>query len=149
MRRWITLAAALLTLLAACGDDDAGEGTTATPAIATTTAGSTGPEGTAEAPPGPQAVTFPTADGLTLEGTLYAAGSTWVLLAHMRPADMTSWFDFALAAQQAGYTALAYNNRGYGASDAGGPLDVGADALAAFAMPAPAERRPSSSSGPR
>ena len=51
----------------------------------------------------------------------------------MYPADMTSWFDFAAAAQEAGYTALAYNNRGYGASDAGDPLDVGADALAAFA----------------
>jgi pimeloyl-ACP methyl ester carboxylesterase len=53
----------------------------------------------------------------------------------MYPADMTSWFEFAAAARQAGYTALAYNNRGYGGSDAGGDaLDVGADALAAFAF---------------
>jgi pimeloyl-ACP methyl ester carboxylesterase len=47
---------------------------------------------------------------------------------------MTSWFEFAAAAQQAGYTALAYNNRGYGASDPGDPLDVGADAAAALAF---------------
>ena len=72
---------------------------------------------------------------MTLEGRLYPAGPTWVLLAHMYPADMTSWFAFAAAAQQAGYTALPYNNRGYGGSDpAGDALDVGADALAAFAF---------------
>jgi pimeloyl-ACP methyl ester carboxylesterase len=79
-------------------------------------------------------VTFATADGLTLQGRLYPGGTTWVLLAHMFPADMTSWFDFAAAAQQAGFSALAYNNRGYGGSDPGSPLDVGADAAAALAF---------------
>jgi pimeloyl-ACP methyl ester carboxylesterase len=132
MKRWIALAIALLTLLAACGEDGADEPTT-TGAISTTAPGATSTDGITVAPMGRQGVTFSTADGLTLEGTLYPAGSTWVLLAHMYPADMTSWFDFAAAAQEAGYTALAYNNRGYGASDAGTPLDVGADALAAFA----------------
>ncbi|MBP1633026.1 MAG: hypothetical protein H6Q11_1314, partial [Acidobacteria bacterium] len=85
------------------------------------------------APVPPQEVTFPTADGLRLEGRLFGTGPTWVILAHMRPADMASWFDFAQAAQEAGFTALAYNNRGYGDSDPGDPLDVGADARAAFA----------------
>ncbi len=132
MKRWITLAIALLTLLAACGDDAADEPTT-TGAISTTASGATSADSITVAPMGRQGVAFPTPDGLTLEGTLYPAGSTWVLLAHMYPADMTSWFGFAAALQEAGYTALAYNNRGYGASDAGDPLDVGADALAAFA----------------
>jgi pimeloyl-ACP methyl ester carboxylesterase len=136
MKRRIALAAALLTLLAACGDDAAGEATTTTtPASSTTAASSSsGPDNSITvAPVPPQDVTFTTADGLTLEGRQFGTGPTWVLLAHMYPADMSSWFAFAAAAQQAGYTALAYNNRGYGASDAGDPLDVGADALAAFA----------------
>ncbi len=137
MKRWIPLAVALLALLAACGDDAVDETTTATSAAGdTTTTTAPGSDNSITAAPvGPQEVTFPTADGLTLEGRLYAAGSTWVILAHMFPADMTSWFEFAAAAQQAGYTALAYNNRGYGGSSAtDGPLDVGVDALAAFAF---------------
>ena len=115
----------LLTLLTACGGDG-GAATTTTTAGATTTAA---------APGAPRDVAFPTADGLTLEGRLFPAGSEWVLLAHMYPADMTSWFEFAAAAQEAGFTALAYNNRGYGGS--GGTkdlIDVGADALGAIAF---------------
>jgi fermentation-respiration switch protein FrsA (DUF1100 family) len=57
----------------------------------------------------------------------------WVVLGHMRPADMTSWFDFAAVAADQDLTALTYNNRGYGAS--GGvreEYDVGTDALAAI-----------------
>jgi len=146
MKRWIPLSALLALLVAACGDD-AAEPTTTTAAASTTAASTTAAPTTATttttgptnsitvAPVPPQDVTFVTADGLTLEGRLYPAGATWVVLAHMLPADMTSWFDFAAAAQEAGYTALAYNNRGYGASDGGeGPLDVGADALAAISF---------------
>jgi pimeloyl-ACP methyl ester carboxylesterase len=139
MNRWIPLVFALLALLAACGDDGGATVSTAA-AVSTTTTGATtstapGTSSTTAAPMGPQDVSFPTADGLTLEGRLYPAGPTWVILAHMLPADMTSWFEFAAAAQQAGYTALAYNNRGYGGSDAGSEsLDVGADALAAFSF---------------
>jgi len=138
MKRLVSLCALLALLLAACGDDAAEQATTITAAPTTSGAGPAGTTTTAGTTTRPapvvQMVTFPTADGLTLEGRLYPAGPTWVVLAHMFPADMTSWFDFAAAAQQAGHTALAYNNRGYGNSDPGEPLDVGADARAAIAF---------------
>ena len=140
MKRWIALLATLAILLAACGDDDGAPATSTSGAAPTTTgaAPTTVPgsdNSITPAPAGPQEVAFPTPDGLTLEGTLFAAGSTWVILAHMFPADMTSWFEFAAVLQAEGYTALAYNNRGYGESDAAaGPLDVGADALGALAF---------------
>jgi hypothetical protein len=135
MNRWIPLALALLVLVAACGDDGGGTAGPTTVIPATTTGAAADSAGSTAAPQPPREVSFPTADGLALEGRLFPAGPTWVILAHMYPADMTSWFEFAAAAQQAGYTALAYNNRGYGGSDAGGEsLDVGADALAAFSF---------------
>jgi pimeloyl-ACP methyl ester carboxylesterase len=141
MKRWVPLCALLAILFAACGDDAAepapttaaGSTTAATTtAASTTTPAATTTTGAAIQPP--RDVAFPTADGLTLEGRLFPAGATWVILAHMFPADMASWFEFAAAAQQAGYSALAYNNRGYGGSDPGDPLDVGADALAAISF---------------
>ena len=137
MKRWIPLFAALIVLLAACGDDASGE-TTATTGAASDTTQSTGAGNSITAAPAPlQDVTFPTADGLTLEGRLYNTGSpTWVILAHMYPADLNSWLAFALALHEAtGYSVLAYNNRGYGNSQGSRDLiDVGADALAATAF---------------
>lgn len=149
MKRLISLCALLALLLAACGGNDAGTTTTAasttsaaasttapapttTTAPVTTTTAATTTTGAAVWPP--QEVAFPTADGLALEGRFFPAGPTWVVLAHMFPADMESWFEFAAAAQAQGFSALAYNNRGYGNSDPGEPLDVGADALAAIAF---------------
>lgn len=139
MKRWIPLCTLLALLFAACGGDAAGTtttaaGTTTTTSTAAASTTTTAAATTTTAPPPPREVTFPTADGLTLEGRLYPAGPTWVILAHMFPSDMESWFDFAAAAQAQGLSALAYNNRGYGNSDAGEPLDVGADALAAIAF---------------
>jgi len=130
MERRLALCVALAALLAACGGE-VSSGTT------TGGASSTSPDGgasTVAAATAPRDVRFPTPDGLNLEGRLFPAGPTWVLLGHMRPADMASWFDFAAVLQQAGYTALAYNNRGYGNSDDGAPLDVGADAQGALAF---------------
>jgi len=85
--------------------------------------------------PGREPVRFETGDGLSLEGARFGRGPVWVVLGHMRPADMTSWFPFAQLVADAGHTALAYNNRGYGAS-AGVATEyrVGADALAAIAF---------------
>jgi len=141
MKRWIALFATLIVLLAGCGEDASGESTATTGAASSTTQGTTSGGSTtttaapATIPAGPETVHFPTTDGLTLEGTVFPAGPTWVLLAHMYPADMTSWFEFAAALQDAGYSALAYNNRGYGASEGGRDLiDVGADARAAAAF---------------
>jgi pimeloyl-ACP methyl ester carboxylesterase len=72
---------------------------------------------------GPWAVTFETADGVTLGGTLFGTGTSGVVLSHMYPTDQTSWHPFAEAVAAEGYMALAYDFRGYGAS-ASVPKDV-------------------------
>jgi pimeloyl-ACP methyl ester carboxylesterase len=82
----------------------------------------------------PESVWFRTDDGLTLEALRYGRGPVWVVLGHMRPADMGSWNAFATAAAGAGYTALTYNNRGYGDSEGTAEeYRVGLDARAAIA----------------
>jgi hypothetical protein len=40
-------------------------------------------------------ITFKTEDNKTLDCRLFGSGSTAILLAHMRPSDQTSWFEFA------------------------------------------------------
>ncbi|MBN2114670.1 MAG: alpha/beta hydrolase [Acidimicrobiia bacterium] len=136
MKRRLALCVALTAVLAACGGgaSDGIPGTTSTTGGAAATTSTTPGNSITVAPFGPQDVSFATPDGLNLEGRLFPAGPTWVLLAHMRPADMASWFEFAAVLQQAGYSALAYNNRGYGNSDEGDPLDLGADAQGALAF---------------
>lgn len=67
-------------------------------------------------------VTFRTQDGFVLEGTLFGSGSKAVVLAHMYPADESSWFDFARRLEDHGYLALTFNFRGYGKSQ--GDKDV-------------------------
>ena len=94
----VLLCAALL--ISACGSDPAPESTT----------GDSAPD------PGRE-TSFVTADGLTLEGRLFGSGDEYVILAHMRPADMASWFDFARVLADQGYTAMTFNFRGYGESD--------------------------------
>lgn len=153
MRRHLSVSMVFALVVAACGGDgEPAETTTTSPTsstagiTATTTSAAPGPAGqptTTEAAvttgaaattaPSPGPVTFTTSDGLTLEGRLFPAGSTWVLLGHMRPADMTSWFDFAQTLASEGFTALAYNSRGYGESEGDG-FDVGVDARAAVAF---------------
>lgn len=90
-----------------------------------------------------EAVRFETADGLSLEGIRFGRGPVWVVLGHMRPADMTSWFDFAEEVAAGGHTALAYNNRGYGASEGVAEeyrVDLDATAAIGFARSGGAER---------
>jgi len=77
------------------------------------------------------ALTFPTADGLTLEGRRFGSGADFVVLAHMRPADMDSWFGFAASLAADGHSALAFNFRGYGASEGSG-FAVDVDVVAAI-----------------
>src|SRR5688500_3597924 len=57
-------------------------------------------------------VSFPAADGVRLEGRLFADGSSAVVLSHMRPSDQTSWFRFAGRLAAAGYLVLRYGFRG-------------------------------------
>jgi len=64
-----------------------------------------------------QAMSFPTADGLTIHGHLFGEGETLVILCHMRPSDQTSWYGFAEELAKAGYSALTFDFRGYGESE--------------------------------
>jgi len=70
----------------------------------------------ASAGPAPRAVTFRTADGVTLRGRLWPGGSTAVVFSHMFGTTQSIWYDLAgrLAAQ--GYTALTFDFRGVGDS---------------------------------
>ena len=61
-----------------------------------------------------------TEDGLVLEAERFGTGDTFVILAHMRPAEMDSWFSFAGLLAGEGYTAITFNFRGYGNSEGAG-----------------------------
>jgi esterase/lipase len=63
-----------------------------------------------------QAVSFQTADGVTIHGHLFGDGEKLVILSHMRPSDQTSWYGFAEELAKAGYSALTFDFRGYGES---------------------------------
>jgi dienelactone hydrolase len=60
-------------------------------------------------------VTFPSSDGVKLSGRLFGpdAADAGVVLAHMLPADQTSWYAFAERLGDAGYRALTFDFRGY------------------------------------
>ena len=80
-------------------------------------------------PPGSKPVSFESPDGVGLEGRLFpsvdggAEGSPGVVLVHMLPADQRSWFPFAERLASEGYTALAFDLRGYCPGGAGGCSD--------------------------
>ena len=65
--------------------------------------------------PGSRPVSFTTDDGVDLEGRLFEAegASAGVVLAHMRPADQSSWFEYADALADDGYRTLTFDFRGY------------------------------------
>jgi pimeloyl-ACP methyl ester carboxylesterase len=65
--------------------------------------------------PGSSPVTFDATDGVELEGRLFEArgASAGIVLAHMRPADQSSWFDYAETLADDGYRTLTFNFRGY------------------------------------
>jgi len=63
-------------------------------------------------------------DPITLDGRVFGAGPTGVILAHMRPADQTEWFPFATELAATGeFTVLTFDFRGYGASTGGKQFD--------------------------
>lgn len=71
-------------------------------------------------------VTFTTDDGVTLLGRLFGgqnSGGAGVVLAHMYPADQTSWHDYARRLADEGYVALAFDFRGYGESGGSRQID--------------------------
>ncbi|MGA7802116.1 MAG: alpha/beta fold hydrolase [Gammaproteobacteria bacterium] len=64
-------------------------------------------------------VHFRTADGGTIDGTLFPAGKALaVVLAHGAVFDKESWYPQARRLQQSGVTALPFDFRGYGNSSA-------------------------------
>lgn len=68
------------------------------------------------------AVTFEASDGVKLAGRVFGddnAGAG-VVLAHMLPADQTSWYAFAERLGDAGYRALTFDFRGYCPGGGGG-----------------------------
>ena len=73
--------------------------------------------GPASPPPssGSRAVRFEAPGGVELQGRLFEAdGATaGVVLAHMQPADQSSWFDYAESLADDGYRTLTFNFRGY------------------------------------
>jgi len=133
MKRLIPMLIALALVAVACGDDG-GSGPGATTAAPTEIPSpSDNSAGSAPQTGASFAVLFTTADGLALDATVYPAGSDWVVLAHMRPADKTSWIELATLFQNEDYSVLAYNNRGYGESDGDRePFDLLIDAAAAL-----------------
>ena len=62
-----------------------------------------------------EAVTFTTSDGLELAGRIFGphGATAGVVLAHMLPADQSSWFEFADRLGGLGYRALTFDFRGY------------------------------------
>ena len=76
------------------------------------------------------AVSFRSSDGVLLAGRLFGpeAATSGVVLAHMLPADQSSWFDFAARLGEQGYRALTFDFRGYcpggNAGCAGGSKDI-------------------------
>jgi len=68
------------------------------------------------------AARFATADGIELVGDVRGEGTAGVLLAHMYPADRTSWSEFAELLAQEGFHVLAMDFRGHG--DSGGTRDT-------------------------
>ena len=61
------------------------------------------------------AVTFDTADSVTLAGRLFgpASATSGIVLAHMLPADQTSWYPFAERLAGQGFRVLTFDFRGY------------------------------------
>ncbi len=67
-------------------------------------------------------VSFTTEDGLVIRGRLFGQSDVGVALAHMYPADQTSWWQFAELLAKEGYMALAFDFRGY--RESGGDRNI-------------------------
>jgi pimeloyl-ACP methyl ester carboxylesterase len=71
---------------------------------------------------------------VTLDARVFGDGARGVILAHMRPADQSSWFEFATELAATGdFTALTFDFRGYGESTGDKRFDrVDTDVAAAY-----------------
>jgi pimeloyl-ACP methyl ester carboxylesterase len=73
-------------------------------------------------PPPSAAARFETPDGVKLVGDVRGTGRVGVVLAHMYPADRTSWEAFSELLAGEGYRVLSFDFRGYG--DSGGAKEI-------------------------
>jgi predicted alpha/beta-hydrolase family hydrolase len=80
-------------------------------------------------------VDFTAADGVSLRGHVFGTGQVGIVLAHMYPADQTSWFDTAQELAAKGYLVLTFDFRGYGESSGSKQIElIGRDVEAAIAQ---------------
>lgn len=78
-------------------------------------------------------ITFDTADGVTIDATLFPANSKdAVIFAHGAVFDKTTWYDQCEKLQARNVNALTINFRGYGKSDAGDRSGLHQDILGAI-----------------
>jgi len=72
---------------------------------------------------------------IVLDGRIFGDGEVGIILAHMRPADQSSWWDFATQLAATGdYTVLTFDFRGYGESTGEKQFDrIDTDLEAAYA----------------
>lgn len=109
------------TSLAACGSDDngGGDGQAADePAGTSSTTGATAT--TTSVPDVPtEDVTFTSADGVALVGRIYGDGATAIVASHESGGSKGNFQSSGPRMAAAGFTVLAYDNRGDGASSAG------------------------------
>ena len=122
--------------LAACGSDDDGGDQAAddqaadeSAATTSTTAATT----TTSAPDVPtEDVTFNTADGVGLTGRIYGNGTTAIVASHMANRSKADYASSGPRLAAAGFTVLAYDGRGDGASSQGDPAQRVQDPIAAI-----------------
>jgi pimeloyl-ACP methyl ester carboxylesterase len=110
----MTLVLAVLALSVACGDP-----TSSTPSpevVATAEAVARTVNFTAQYSTTPESGDEEE-DPIVLDARVFGQGETGVILAHMRPADQSSWFPFATELAKTGeFTVLTFDFRGYGES---------------------------------
>jgi pimeloyl-ACP methyl ester carboxylesterase len=81
-----------------------------------------------------RSVTFLSTDGVTLSGHLFGEGDRGIVLAHMYPADQSSWYATARELAARGYLVLTFDFRGYGTSTGSKQIDrIDQDLRAALA----------------
>jgi pimeloyl-ACP methyl ester carboxylesterase len=126
MKKWLLLLAVLLAMMIAVLAVACGGGEKEAPAPAATAE---------ETPvlPFREGLKIGTEDGLQLSATIYGAGPTAVILAHMRGSDQRSWSAIARRLASGGeYTVLTFDFRGHGGSDDGDLGDIDKDVRAAI-----------------
>jgi pimeloyl-ACP methyl ester carboxylesterase len=139
IRRAMTCAA-LLLLLAGCGDGGTTGGTggnaAGSPVAAGTSAGTPSPEpsdpaGCHGGVPG-QLVRFGPDGAANLVGAVYGTGRTGLVFAHQSGGNRCQWAAYAVESAKAGYRALSFDFAGSGDSPAGVANDAAVIAAAAY-----------------